>query len=98
MTKIVYNNCFGGFGLSKAAINRYWELKGQPEPEGWWESELRRDDPLLVQVVEELGAEASDWAGELSIRELETGTKYRIDEYDGLETVMTIDEYKWEIA
>lgn len=28
MTKIVVNNCFGGFGLSDAAIKRYAELKG----------------------------------------------------------------------
>lgn len=28
MTKVVYNNCYGGFGLSHAAIMRYAELKG----------------------------------------------------------------------
>jgi hypothetical protein len=27
MTKVVYNNCYGGFGLSHAAIMRYAELK-----------------------------------------------------------------------
>jgi hypothetical protein len=29
MTKVVYNACFGGFGLSREAIQRYWEIKGQ---------------------------------------------------------------------
>jgi hypothetical protein len=28
MTKVVINNCFGGFGLSHGAIMRYAELKG----------------------------------------------------------------------
>ncbi len=35
MTKIVVNRCFGGFGLSEAAMLRYAEIKGitlYPEP------------------------------------------------------------------
>lgn len=28
MTKIVYNSCYGGFGLSSKAVMRYAELKG----------------------------------------------------------------------
>jgi len=101
MTKIVYNTCYGGFGLSKAAIARYWEIRGEPKPEHWavWdERELNRGDPILVQVVEELGKDANDGFSKLAIRELEPGTQYRIDEYDGYESVMTIDDYEWSIA
>ena len=29
MTKVVYNACYGGFGLSKEACQRYWDIKGQ---------------------------------------------------------------------
>lgn len=29
MTKVVYNAKYGGFGLSKEAVQRYWEIKGQ---------------------------------------------------------------------
>ena len=98
MTKIVYNTCFGGFGLSQKAKDRYWELKGESMPESWWEIDLDRADPALVQVVEELGGEANGAYADLKIHELESGTKYIIDEYDGLETVMTIDDFEWKIA
>lgn len=29
MTKVVYNACYGGFSLSKEAVQRYWDIKGQ---------------------------------------------------------------------
>lgn len=57
-----------------------------------------RADPALVQVVEEMGAAASSRFADLKIRELPAGTKYRIDEYDGFESVVTVDEYEWQVA
>jgi len=100
MAKIVYNGCYGGFGLSDKAVARYWELKGQPVPDDFSRFNLKEDrsDPILVQVVEELGEEADTAFSELYIRELPEGTLYRIDEYDGMETVMTQDEYAWRVA
>ena len=114
MTKIVYNNCYGGFGLSKKAIERYSDLAGLgltfveedelwghwelPNGDYWYASDLvSRDDPFLVQVVEELGKEANN-SSNLQIVELPAGTLYRIDEYDGMETVMRQDQYKWKVA
>lgn len=126
MTKIVVNGCFGGFGLSDAAISRYAEIAGIPlysyQIDGWtsWylvprdvydaldrddrnevyfsADALPRTDPALVQVVEELGDAANGNFAELYIVELEPGTRYRIDEYDGTESVMTIEDYEWSIA
>ena len=145
MTKIVYNACYGGFGLSRKAIERYFELSGQkvwiepndkipelldtfwlvppedrvkPLPGHWGDNpmedrirynkeyskqvwnyyNLDRDDPILVQVVEELGKEASGRCADLQIRELAKGTIYRIDEYDGNESIVTQDEYEWSVA
>ena len=95
MTKIVYNACFGGFGLSKKAIARYTELSGISEFNVYV---LSRTDPFLVQVVEELGEKVNTAFSHLLICELPAGTKYRIDEYDGNERVFTIDDYEWEIA
>lgn len=119
MTKIVYNACFGGFGLSHEAIMRYGELANLnllhvPGEHEWNNSyykggvrdddhyfsdnDISRTDPFLAQVVEELGEEANGSYSELVIRELEPGTKYRIDEYDGNESVVTVDEYHWSVA
>ena len=94
MTKIVYNACFGGFGLSETAWERYRELGGQETSR----YDINRADPVLVQVVEELGEEANTRFSELRIRDLPEGTKYRIDEYDGNESVCTIDDYDWSVA
>lgn len=63
-----------------------------------YDRDLNRTDPVLVQVVEELGPEASGRHSQLEIRELPPGTKYIIDEYDGFESVKTIDEFDWETA
>lgn len=67
-------------------------------PPAWWDKDLNRADPILVQVVEELGVECNGVFAHLQIRELPAGTLYRIDEYDGSESVITQDEYAWSVA
>jgi hypothetical protein len=136
MTKVVYNNCYGGFSLSKEACKRYWELQGKevwikdgdfsgmftvwlvpPEErvkkgdwysmtmdqrreynekyskQTWYNRNVCRHDPILVQVVEELGEKASGMCASLAIDEVYG--PYRIDEYDGNESVETCDSYDW---
>lgn len=115
-TKIVYNRCFGGFGLSMAAMKRYAELAGysfeikkskiageyyemkDKNGEDIFEYDIRRDDIFLAQVVEELGDEANTRFSDLCIRELMKGTRYYIDEYDGLESIVIEDEMDWLVA
>jgi hypothetical protein len=60
--------------------------------------DIERTDPILVQVVEELGDRANGSHAKLQIEELPAGTLYRIDEYDGIESVMTQDAYEWKVA
>lgn len=138
--KVVYNNCFGGFGLSHRGIMRYAELKGltlypfvdQRDKDGrlqfgkvkaatsaelesaflvhycttpeysndsyWSGRDIERDDPALVQTVEELGDLANGQCAKLAIEEVPAGTLYRIDEYDGNESVMTQAQYEWKLA
>ena len=99
MTKIVYNACFGGYGLSEAAILRYAEITGANWPRGRFSVyDIERTDPALVQVVEELGEAANGRSAALRIAEVPAGTLYRIDEYDGVESVMTQDDYEWSVS
>ena len=134
MTKVVYNACYGGFGLSKEACQRYWDIEGQqvwiedaewgftvwlvpPEErreqkewssmtmdehiaynlayskQTWYDRNVSRHDPVLVQVVEELGDKANGEYAKLRIEEVYGS--YRIDEYDGNESVMTSGDYNW---
>ena len=46
-----------------------------------------REDKTLIEVVEELGEEASGRFGELKIVEIPENAFYLIDEYDGIETL-----------
>lgn len=89
MVKIVYNNDFGGFGLNDQEMARYKELSGNKDAIDY---KILRTDPYLVQVVEEMKPV------DLRIRELPEGILYRIDEYDGAESVMTLDDYDWSIT
>jgi hypothetical protein len=57
--------------------------------------ETPRHDETLVKAVEALGAEASGSHAKLEIEELPPNTLYRIDEYDGSESVMTQSTYDW---
>jgi len=147
MTKVVYNNCFGGFGVSAEGMKEYARLKGfEIFPENsnlhcifWtipedhedrktfnelekkkWSTrtveenklhteiytkytisprDLKRTDPVLVQVVETLGSErASGSCAELRIADIQKGTAYRIGEYDGNESIEVMDDIDWDIA
>lgn len=109
--KVVINICFGGFGLSDAAVERYAELKGinlVKTQEGrsfggasWYIHGIEdnehyfssysiggdRADPILIQVVEEMGDAANGSAAELKIVEIPDDVQWFIDEYDGVEHV-----------
>lgn len=143
MTKICYNACYGGFGLSKEAVQRYFDIKGQqvwienphafnnslwdftvwlvpPEErmeqkskekiyamsmderiaynkvywaQIWYDRNVDRHDPVLVQVVEELGDKANGQYAKLRIAEV--SGPYKIQEYDGYESVETPDDIDW---
>ena len=137
MMKVVINECYGGFGLSKEACQRYFDLKGpqvwieedkrfsaldmftvwlvSPEErleikEGeayhkmsrderidynwkysqqtWYrDNNLTRNDPILVQVVEEMGDKAWGRYAKLAIVEIPDDVQWIIEENDGMEWV-----------
>lgn len=60
---------------------------------------LKRSDPILVQVVEELGAESFGKCAELEIVDIDKGRWFKIDEYDGYESIQYRDiDDEWILA
>jgi len=96
--KVVYNNCYGGFGLSKEALQLLSQKKGCEIKSSYdlrWEHGIKRHDADLVAVVEQLGDKASDRFSDLRVEEIPDGCDYEIDEYDGNERVLP-PRMKWE--
>jgi hypothetical protein len=83
--KIVINACHGGFGLSELAAEHYAKLSGKPLAELRWE--IARNDPYLVQTVQELGIAANTRYSNLKVVEVPRYVKWHIAEYDGWEHV-----------
>ena len=50
-------------------------------------NEKYRQDPTLIEVVEELKDKASGRFGDLKVVEIPDNCYYKIDEYDGVETI-----------
>ena len=84
--KLVINRDYGGFSLSEKAAARYAELTGTTV-NNWGCRNVDRDDPALIQVVEEMGEAADGIFASLFIIEIPDGVKWQIKEYDGLEWI-----------
>jgi len=97
MREIVVNTCFGGFGLSEKAGKLYCQ-RVNLDYQHFDEYSLSRSDPILIEVIKELGTNANALYAQLEIVSLPVGTKYRICEYDGIEHIETIDSINWNIA
>lgn len=81
--KVVINNCYGGFSLSKEVYD-YLGLKW----DGYGLRKIARNDPKLIEAVEQLGIEkASGEVAKLKIVEIPDDVEWTIEQYDGLEWV-----------
>lgn len=105
--KLAINRCFGGFGLSDEARNRFFKAKeskghkitSKPDrdypdriyyyidEECIFDSEIPRDDPDLIKIIEEMGENANGDHARLKIVEIPDDVKYQITEYDGVEKI-----------
>jgi len=81
--KIVINTCFGGFNISKEAKVLYETITSIEAIS----HEMQRDDPVLVKIVEDLGAEANGGYAKLKVVEIPDDVDWFIDAYDGKEWV-----------
>jgi len=68
----------------------YFSLVGYEyyvDGEYWSDREISRSDPLLVEVVEELGEKANGRCAELTIVEIPDDVEWHVAEYDGYEHI-----------
>lgn len=86
--KVILNKSYGGFDISDKAVALYAKRKGLD----FDYCNLRldssyREDPTLIEIVEELGPKASGKYGNLKVVEIPADMEYVVDDYDGLETL-----------
>jgi len=85
MQNIVINTCWGGFNLSEQAIALYASFTNQkPDDVIVWD--IKRDDPALVNVVDQLGGDMGSGT-KLKVVEIPNDVQWEISEYDGWEHV-----------
>jgi hypothetical protein len=68
----------------KQKSNRYWSAITIES------RDIERNDPILIQVVGELGKDANGECADLQIVEIPDGVKWTIEEYDGKEWVAEV--------
>ena len=83
--KIIINKSFGGFNISKKALDLFYERIGT-EITDLYVMDLRAN-PELISIVEELGKESYGAFSELKVIEIPDDIDYYISDYDGIESV-----------
>jgi hypothetical protein len=76
-----------GEGFYKLSVDERRKYNEVASEQTLYSREIERDDPALVQAVEELGEEANGDFAELAIVEIPDDVIWDIDEYDGKEWV-----------
>ena len=74
-------------------ITHYY-LNEVKEENGFGEWEIERNDPILVEVVEQLGDLANGCCSKLKVVEVPDDIKWYISDYDGIEEVHE-EHRKW---
>lgn len=84
-----YNDCYGGFGLSEKGYQLYCEKKGiefKKHKFGSYDV-WKRDDPALIETVQQLGKEANGKHANIELAEVFEEFGVGMHEYDGTEDV-----------
>lgn len=87
------NRCYGGFSLSQKVKQLYKEATSEiSKPKNWhMDTDVRRDDPVLIQIIEKLGVEhAGGGFAKLKIIEIPDDIPHDgwiVQDYDGMEWV-----------
>jgi len=81
--KVAVNRRYGGFSLSPAALE---ELKKRGMDTGGY-YDGKRNDPILIAVLEEMGKRADGKYARIEVVEISDDIEWEIEEYDGQEWV-----------
>jgi hypothetical protein len=65
----------------------YYKDKNHTEGNDFCQYAFKRNDPILVQVVEELSDESSGYCSDLKVVEIPDDVDWEIEEYDGSEWI-----------
>jgi len=81
-----------GVFINAITVDLGEKTSSMPDDEALWLSDYRleRTDPKLIQVIEELGDEASGPCAKVRVVEIPDGIQFEIDEYDGMEHVAEV--------
>lgn len=94
MTKLVINTCYGGFGLSPEAEALYCAY-ANINREDFSDTYIYRDDPILLQVIEQLGIdECHGKYAQLKVVDIPDDVEWEIEEHDGKEWASEVHR-KW---
>ena len=86
--KLVINSDFGGFGISRDAWVYWCIRKGwDPDDENLHDGMIERDCPILVDIVEAMGAAANGPYSRLKIVEIPADVFWELADYDGREWI-----------
>jgi len=68
-------------------FNEYIFVKPGSEDDWYFHWDMDRTDPILIQVVEEMGGEANGKYSSLKIVEIPDDVEWVLQEYDGIESI-----------
>jgi hypothetical protein len=72
----------------------HYYLNEKKDGNYFYEGDIKRNDPILVEVVNELGEKADGTYSELKIVEIPDDVEWIIEEYDGKEWIAE-DHRRW---
>lgn len=79
-----FNIYFDKYGFEQYRTDG--KTEGEPDSKDFfWLSDKYRDDPVLVEVVEELGEAANGCCANLLVVDIPDGMDYVVNDYDGIE-------------
>jgi len=88
---ILYNDCYGGFEISKKAMEMYKNRKNNLHYLQHYSHHVSRTDPILIEIYNEIGQDEFSRKPISNIEIKYIDEKYKnffiINEYDGLEDI-----------